>query len=171
MCGCVLSRKLYTSHLFAAPWSRVSIRFYLIKEKKYILSAVFCLLLGTFSVRNGPYKVMWSQIYRLFRFNLLGSHGPLQRYIVKNGWVYEGGKWQARSHLNPPKGWGGKSNYNPLPIIQLKKFLTTPGPPPSSTSFSYRDGLSIGFMGMRSVLFCVRSGRKKIPWYLKTAKK
>ena len=40
-------------------------------KKNYILSAVFCLLLVTFSVRNGPYKVMWSWIYRLFRVSLL----------------------------------------------------------------------------------------------------
>ena len=61
------------------------------------------------------------------------------------------------------RGGVAKLFNNPLPIIQLKKFLTTPGPPPSSTTFSYRDGLSIGYMGMRSVLFCVRSRRKKNP--------
>ena len=131
MCGCVLSRKLYTSHLFAAPWSCFHQVLSSQGKKNYILSAVFCLLLVTFSVRNGPYKVMWSWIYRLFRFSLLGSHGPLQRYIVKSGWVYEGGEWQVRSHLKPAKRGGvAKLFNNPLPIIQLKKFLTTPGPPP-----------------------------------------
>ena len=127
--------ELYTSHLFAAPWSFHQILSSQGKKITYFpwYFAYFWLL---FPWEMAPTKVMWSWIYWLFRLILLGSHGPLQRCIEKNGWVYEGGEWQVRSHLKPAKRGGvAKLFNNPLPIIQLKKILTTPGPPPLQLHF------------------------------------
>jgi hypothetical protein len=93
--------------------------------------------------------VMWPRGYRLFStISSTWLTGPPPAFIVKIGWVCEGDKWQARSHLNLPKGWGGKINYNPLPIIQLKIFLTQPGPP-SLFNFIFLKGcLSLGYLGI-----------------------
>ena len=99
------------------------------------------------------YVVLRCRAFRSF-FSLLGFTWPPPAIYRKNNWVCERDKWQVRSHLKPAKRGGvAKLFNNPLPIIQLRKFLTTPGPPPPSTTFSYRDCLSLGYMSMRVFLF------------------
>ena len=115
---------------------------------------------------------MWSREYLAFRFLSIWLSGPPQAFIKKLIEFYEGDKWQARSHLNQPKGWGGKSNYNPLPIIQLKKIWTQPGPPPFFNFIFLKGCLSLRFPGYICPFYLVvRSRRKNTLQYLVTAKR
>ena len=117
------------------------------EEKKKFLTQ--CLsTIEYVSWEKAPNKVMWSREYLAFRFLSIWLSGPPPAFIRKLIEFYGGDKWQASSHLNLPKGWGGKSNYNPLPIIQLKKFWTQPGPPPLFNFIFLKGCLSLGYLGI-----------------------
>ena len=79
----------------------------------------------------------------------LASHGPLQRFIAKNNWICEGDKDRPVPICTCQRVGVAKIITIHCPLSNCR-FLMTPCPsPPSSTSFSYSDGLH----GLHGILF------------------
>ena len=97
------------------------------------------------------YVVLRCRAFRSF-FSILGFTWLPPAIYRKNNWVCERDKWQVRSHLKPAKGVGWQKLIRiHCPLSNCKLFMIPRSPPPSSTSFSYSDGLSKGYMASFSI--------------------